>query len=847
MRRWKDWLASQWLWQIALVLTVGAAALLQAPALQQLEWRLYDRGLQWVPAPAPAVAGVSVEIDARSLAGQGADLQTQLARLIHLLQKDGARGIGVLLPLDADPGLPMWFTALAQTLQESTLVSADRASVNRMQRLLGEGERDLDRTRLLARVMAESGMTYPSFRLGAAPSSPDARPRLPDALLQRAIPPRPGTTVIPTPTGIGDPAAGPRPIFPAPRLANAAAGLGFVDAPADRDGVTRAVPLVVTEQGRYYAALPLLLASHWTRGSARDVAVEPGKGVHIGERFILTLPDMRIYAGRMDGADARWKTIRLADVPPTPAGLFQGRLVLIGYAPEFDRQRRITAQGPLSEAEWVGRVTEQLVSANYVMRPPWGDQGRWAAIVGAALMVVMLPLLPTWLAVTLSGGLGVGLLGAFAYLLVSHQWWVELGTPAALLLAGGLIAAAYRLGQHLRDLAYLEDDGDRRPWWAEPRQRLRFVMQNQWHRMRGRTEPADAVIAVAGAAALQEAAPALRTALNKTRPPAQRDPDPEAGTATVARPPRRAPEVEPAAPRPAMPAKQPGSQSPARTLGRYTIENQLGKGAMGAVYRGVDPRINRVVAIKTLNLHQEFEAEELEQVKERFFHEAEVAGRLNHPHIVTIYDVGEDHGLGYIAMELIDGHDMRRYTRKEQLLPINRIMEMAAQIAEALDFAHRNGVVHRDIKPSNIMLDKSGRQVKVADFGIARIGSSGKTRTGTVLGTPPYMSPEQLSGRPLDGRSDVFSLGVVLFELVAGRRPFEGDTVATLMSRIANDRHPDLMTLRGGVPACLRNIIDKTLEKDPNKRYPNAGALRLALLRCIENNYTGSGFSGRGA
>ena len=290
-----------------------------------------------------------------------------------------------------------------------------------------------------------------------------------------------------------------------------------------------------------------------------------------------------------------------------------------------------------------------------------------------------------------------------------------------------------------------------------------------------------------------------------------------------------------------------GTLESVRTLGRYTVENQLGKGAMGAVYRGVDPRINRVVAIKTLNLQQEFEAEELTQVKERFFHEAEVAGRLNHPHIVTIYDVGEDHGLGFIAMELIDGHDMRRYTRKGHLLPINRIMEMGAQVAEALDFAHRNGVVHRDIKPSNIMLDKAGRQVKVADFGIARIGTSGKTRTGTVLGTPPYMSPEQLSGRPVDGRSDVFSLGVVLFELIGGRRPFDGDTVAALMSRIANEPHPDLMALRGGVPACLRNIVDKALEKDPDKRYPNAGAMRLALLRCIENNYTGTGFGGRGA
>lgn len=846
MRRWKDWLASQWLWQIGLVLTVGAAALLQAPALQQLEWRLYDRGLAWMPTRAPVIAGVSIEIDARSLAGQGADLQIQLARLVHLLQKDGARAVGILLPLDADPGLPPWFTALTQTLQDSALVAADRASVNRMQRLLAEGERDLDRTRLLARVMAESGMSYLSFRLGASLPAAATGSRLPDSLLQRAIPPRPGTSVLPTesPLGAGDAS---RSTFPAPRLANAAAGLGLLDAPADQDGVTRSLPLVVPEQGRYYAALPLLLAAHWMQGSVREMTVEPGKGIHIGPRFIPTMPDMRIHVGRMDAAGAQWKRIRLADVPPTATGLFQGRLVLIGYAAELDRQRRATAQGLLSEAEWVGGVAERLTEASYVIRPPWAEQGRWTAIAGAALMVLVLPLLPPWLAISLSGGLGAGLLGAFAYLLLSHHWWVALGTPAALLLIGGVIAAVHRLWQYLRDLAYLEDDGDRRPWWGEVGPSLRSLRRNAWDRVRGRTAPGAAVIAVAGAAALPEEPPPLRAALNKTRPPVRRAPDPEASMATLARAPRRAPEATSASPRVALPASKPPSSATARTLGRYTIENQLGKGAMGAVYRGVDPRINRVVAIKTLNLQQEFEAEELEQVKERFFHEAEVAGRLNHPHIVTIYDVGEDHGLGFIAMELIDGHDMRRYTRKEQLLPINRIMEMAAQIAEALDFAHRNGVVHRDIKPSNIMLDKSGRQVKVADFGIARIGSSGKTRTGTVLGTPPYMSPEQLSGRPLDGRSDVFSLGVVLFELVTGRRPFEGDTVATLMSRIANDRHPDLMTLRGGVPACLRNIIDKTLEKDPDKRYPNAGALRLALLRCIENNYTGTGFSGRGA
>ncbi|HMP62933.1 MAG TPA: hypothetical protein PKA17_07600, partial [Phenylobacterium sp.] len=191
-------------------------------------------------------------------------------------------------------------------------------------------------------------------------------------------------------------------------------------------------------------------------------------------------------------------------------------------------------------------------SLNYFMRPPWADQGRWIAIAGAALMVLALPLLPPWLAITLGGGLGMGLLCAFGYLLISHHWWIELGAPAMLLVTGGLIAAGHRLWEHFRDLAYLADDGDQRPWWAEPRHRLRRLLRRVWERLRGRSGSDGALIAVAGAAALPDEAPALRAMLNKTRSSVPRDPGPETGTATVVRAPRWMPEAEPAAPRPAM-------------------------------------------------------------------------------------------------------------------------------------------------------------------------------------------------------------------------------------------------------------------------------------------------------
>ena len=269
-------------------------------------------------------------------------------------------------------------------------------------------------------------------------------------------------------------------------------------------------------------------------------------------------------------------------------------------------------------------------------------------------------------------------------------------------------------------------------------------------------------------------------------------------------------------------------------LGRYEVTKELGQGAMGTVYLGEDPKINRTVAIKTMSLAAEFEGDALIDAKDRFFREAQSAGRLNHPNIVAIYDAGEEHDLAYIAMEFLKGTDLSKHTAPGNLLPLEEVLEIGIQCAEALDYAHRMGVVHRDVKPSNMMYDRDTKTVKLTDFGIARITDSSKTRTGTVLGTPNYMSPEQALGDKVDGRSDLFSLGVVVYQMCCGRLPFQGESMASLMYKIVNEPHPDIKDLAPDVPGSVRKVIDNALRKQPDRRYQAGAKLAEHLRVCKE-------------
>ncbi|MDH5484191.1 MAG: serine/threonine protein kinase [Gammaproteobacteria bacterium] len=267
-------------------------------------------------------------------------------------------------------------------------------------------------------------------------------------------------------------------------------------------------------------------------------------------------------------------------------------------------------------------------------------------------------------------------------------------------------------------------------------------------------------------------------------------------------------------------------------LGRYEIERELGRGAMGVVYLGRDPKINRQVAIKTLDYSQ-LSKNEIKSIKSRFFREAEAAGRLNHPNIVTVYDVGDEEDFAFIAMDYVPGVSLSEFTKKEKLLPVNEVYRISKVVAETLAYAHEQKIVHRDIKPSNIMYDPKTGQVKVADFGIARITDSVKTRTGSFLGSPSYMAPEQMTGNHVDGRADIYSLGVSFYQLLTGILPFNADSLGNLAYKITHEKHRPIRDVRSDLPSSATRIVNKALQKDPDKRYATGKEMAEALNKAM--------------
>jgi len=280
-----------------------------------------------------------------------------------------------------------------------------------------------------------------------------------------------------------------------------------------------------------------------------------------------------------------------------------------------------------------------------------------------------------------------------------------------------------------------------------------------------------------------------------------------------------------------MTAKQESKGGPQR-LGRYVIERRIGRGAMGAVYLAKDPRINRPVALKAIPIEKEFEDEELKEARLRFYREAESAGRLAHPNIITVFDAGEDKGLAYIAMEYVPGIPLKKFTDPKKLLAPKRALELCASTAEALDYAHNQGVIHRDIKPANLMYNPKEGSLKITDFGVARMTDNNSTKTGIVLGTPMYMAPEQLGAEELTGHSDLFSLGVTLYELLAGEVPFKATNIAVLMTKITTEEAAPISKRRAGIPPSVDAVLAKALAKRPQDRFSCGAEMAIALRNC---------------
>ena len=273
---------------------------------------------------------------------------------------------------------------------------------------------------------------------------------------------------------------------------------------------------------------------------------------------------------------------------------------------------------------------------------------------------------------------------------------------------------------------------------------------------------------------------------------------------------------------------EPDIQAEKRTmpkLGRYEILEQIGRGAMGIVYKGRDPVLNRLTAIKTIRFSDEFDADKVDTIKEHFYREAEVVAKLSHPNIVTIYDVGEDLDLTFLAMEYLQGENLEKYVHTGQLFPIKKCLQIIGQACDALEYAHQHDIIHRDIKPANIMLLGDG-SIKVTDFGIARATTSTKTRTGIIKGTPYYMSPEQTKGNQITGRSDIFSLGIVFYQLLTGRLPFDGENMAAVMYQINSVDPTPPTQYNSGISKPVLTVLNRAMEKDITKRYARAKEMK---------------------
>lgn len=596
-------------------------------------------------------------------------------------------------------------------------------------------------------------------------------------------------------------------------------------------------------RGGHVPGMALGLAATLDGHTPHSLLVEPGRGVYIGDKFVGLGPDLslRVIPPRRDPRGKALDTWTMTDLLEMriPATSIQGRAVVIGM--NHPRQTPfISHEGlTLPPAAWTAWTTGAL------------HEGRYIRVGGGfllleRLLLVLAGIYLLWLSVAAPARRDQIVLGTILGLLVINvltlavaRWWLPLILPALLIgLAPGLLLAHARLTRYLaRNLHEA----------SEAQLQLGTQLRKQGHldqsfaalrRCRMELEPLNGELYQLGRDFER------RRQYGRAVEVFQHLNERCAGFQdTFQRLERLKPFIGTRQPRLGDMKRIGGGKElllsedgdDKTMIGRYQIEKQLGKGAMGIVYLGVDPHINRKVAIKTLALNREFEPEIREEAKRRFFREAEASGRLAHRNIVTVYDVGEEHDLAFIAMDFLEGDPLEAFTRPDTLLPIPEVLEVCAQVAEGLSYAHEQAVIHRDIKPANIIYDRDGKTVKITDFGIANITDRTKTRSGALLGTPAFMSPELATGASVDARSDLFSLGVCLYQLLTGELPFKANTLAELIAQIVQSQPTDVLELRPELGPVIQVMVKKALNKNPDLRYQNGGQMARALRDCIES------------
>ncbi len=851
-------------WFAGLLITIVVVVLSGSGPFQSLERSFYDWGVRSTDRfPSDKIAIIAIDDESISNIGRWPWPRDLHAELIDRLSDGGAKVIGqtvFFLEPQIDPGM-LYIRELIQFFSSASFddVPADidalgamlefegnnkavaeildfylQSSVNTrlsqdietLKASLFEAEQALNTDAKLAESMARAKNVILAmvFYLGQPRGNPDAE--LPDYVLRNSLNQirdrvsAQANGLFPIPTLDAIP--------PIPEVGRFASAIGHLNALPDIDGGVRSEPLVLQHYDRFYPSMSLQIAAKSLNLDIDDIRINLAESVELGSLTIKTDTQLQMntfFYSDISGFPA-FQVDSYYDVftGKIPLEKYKDKIVLIGPTATGVGTPQVTPIDPsMAPVLTLAHSVSSILNEDFFIEPEWGFWARMAAflLVGLYLMLVM-PRLKAGVAFVVSLALVLAMVAAHYVLMTGNTIWIQMMTPGALLVIGYLLITTKRFLVTERGKARSDEES------TESNRMLGIAFQTQgqldmaFEKFRKCSPVDEQVLEAMYNLALDFE---RKRQFNKATSVYQYMAKHEKGFRDIDSRMNRAQKMEEtvmlggAGGHAGGTLMLDGGDIEKPMLGRYEVEKELGKGAMGVVYLGKDPKINRVVAIKTMALAQEFEEDELEEVKERFFREAETAGRLNHPHIVTIFDAGEEHDLAYIAMEFLKGHDLARYCKPDNLMEMNVVISIVVRSAEGLDYAHQQNVVHRDIKPANIMYDPETDAVKITDFGIARITDSSKTKTGMVLGTPSYMSPEQLAGKKVDGRSDLFSLGVMLYQMLSGSLPFKADSMASLMFKITNEEAPDVRTVRADIPEGLATIINKAMTKDADQRY----------------------------
>ncbi len=839
----KDWLAG-------LAICIIIVSLGKFGLFDNLERNAYDYGVRASErVPSDKVAVIAIDDVSISNIGRWPWPRDIHAKMHRILKKGGAKVIGqttFFLEPQIDPGLRHIQQLLAfyssSSLSRTTYVNPPlKDDLETLGKELLQAEINLNTDQVLADSLRETGNVVLAMHMGIGIPMGKPDTSMPDYIRRNQIkaiknnPTQNPNNLLPLP--VNDV------YYPIELLGSVADSIGALSAYPDSDGGIRTEPLIVDYYNQFYPSLSLQLALRSLNLNPSDVTVNLGDNLQLGRLSIKTSDEMLMntffYNDRNGGSAFPVDSFYDVLQGKIPATKYRGKIVLIGATAVGVGDTMVTPiDSNMAPVLTLAHSVSSILNEDYFIQPEWSAPALAGITLFIALYIIfILPRLKAGVSFTITLLLLSSLFVAHNILMTEHGLWLQLMMPSVLLVIGHLLLTTKRYLLTEKGKMALDAES------AESNRMLGLSLQGQgqldaaFDKFRRLPKSPETLELLYNLALDFERKRQFNKAGSVYR--VMKDIDPK--FRDIKQRISRASAMEETVILGGGASSSPGGTLLLNTsgiekpmLGRYEVEKELGKGAMGAVYLGKDPKISRVVAIKTMALSQEFEEDELQGVKDRFFREAETAGRLSHPNIVTIYDAGEEHDLAYIAMEFLKGKDMVQYGKPDNLLPVPRVLDIIRRAAEALAYAHKQNVVHRDIKPANVMYEPKSDTLKITDFGIARITDSSKTKTGMVLGTPSYMSPEQLAGKKVDGRSDLFSLGVMMFQLVTGRLPFQGDSMATLMYKIANEVHPKPDTIRPELPRCVSVIINRSLAKDPEKRYQSGAQMAADLKKCLQ-------------